>query len=187
MYSTQEFRKGLKIEYDGKPWVIVDFQHVNPGKGAAFVRSRIKNLETKQVIEVTLKSGESVGVPDLEIRDMQYLYNDGESYVFMDNKSFEQFNLTSDDLGDNRHFIIENSSVRCTFFQNRPVDVEVENFIQMKVVETQPNIKGDTSGGGGKPATLETGLVVTVPFHINEGDIIRVDTRVPKYMEKVKI
>jgi elongation factor P len=186
MYSTSEFKKGLKVEYEGKPWMIVDFQHVNPGKGASFTRTKLKNLQTKQVLEISVRSGDMLGVPDLEIRDMQYLFREGDNYVFMDNKTYEQFSLSAEDLGDNRFYVVENGVVRCTFFQNKPVDIDVENFVNMKVVETAPNFKGDTSGGGGKPATLETGLVVQVPFHIVEGDVIRIDTRVPKYMEKVK-
>ncbi len=186
MYSTTDFRKGLKIEYDGKPWTIVDFQHVSPGKGSAFTRTKMRNLETKQVIEVNFKSGEMVGTPDLEKRQMQYLYFDGENYVLMDNNNFEQVTLSADDLGDAKYYVIENSVVTATFFQGRPVDIEIDNFCNLRVKETQPNIKGDTSGGGGKPATLETGLVVTVPFHVAEGDLIRVDTRTNKYLEKVK-
>lgn len=186
MYSTTDFRKGLKIEYDAKPWVILDFQHVNPGKGSAFVRTKIRNLETKQVLEITFKSGDMVNRPDLEKREMQYLYFDGEGYVLMDNNNYEQVTLSADDLGDTKFYIIENSNVTATFFQGRAVDIEVENFCNLKVTETQPNIKGDTSGGGGKPATLETGLVVTVPFHVAEGDTVRIDTRTNKYIEKVK-
>lgn len=186
MYVTTDFRKGLKIEYSGKPFVIVDFQHVNPGKGAAFVRTKLKNLETKQVLEVTFKSGEKVPIPDLETKDMQYLYNDGTTYTFMDMESYDQVGLTQDDISDAKDFIIENSIVRVTFFQGRAVSVDIDNFVEMKVVETQPNIKGDTSSGGGKPATMETGLTVSVPFHISEGDILKIDTRTSEYVEKVK-
>lgn len=186
MYVTTDFRKGLKIEYNGKPFVIVDFQHVNPGKGSAFVRTRLKNLETAQVLEVTFKSGEKVGVPDLESKNMQYLYNDGVDYTFMDMDSYDQVSLTTDELGDAKNYIIENSMVNVTFFQGKPVSVDIDNFVELKVVETQPNIKGDTSSGGGKPATLETGLVVTVPFHISEGDVLKIDTRSAEYVEKVK-
>jgi elongation factor P len=186
MYSTTDFRKGLKIEYNGKPFVIADFQHVNPGKGAAFVRTRLKNLETAQVLEVTFKSGEKVNVPDLEYKEMQYLYSDGSQYTFMDMESYDQIALTDEELGDAKNYIIENSMVKVTFFQNKPVAVEIENFVDLKITETQPNIKGDTSSGGGKPATLETGLTITVPFHINEGDVVKVDTRTATYVEKVK-
>ncbi len=187
MIATNEFRKGLKIEYDKKPYVIVDFQHVSPGKGSAFTKTKIKNLETGAVLEITLKSGEKVGIPDLEVKDMQYMYNDGSSYTFMDNGTFDQFTLSSEEMGDNKYFIIENSTVKVTFFNSRPVSVEVDNFVNLAVAETQPNIKGDTSGGGGKPAIMSTGLKVTVPFHINIGDVLRIDTRTSKYMEKVKL
>lgn len=186
MYVTTDFRKGLKIEYSGKPYVIVDFQHVNPGKGAAFVRTRLKNLETSQVLEVTFKSGEKVGVPDLQAKTMQYLFNDGTNYTFMDMETYDQFVLSSEELGYAKDYIVENSTVNVTFFQGKPVSVELENFVELKVTETQPNIKGDTSSGGGKPATLETGLVVTVPFHISEGDLLKIDTRSASYVEKVK-
>ncbi|MFW7380969.1 MAG: elongation factor P [Oligoflexus sp.] len=186
MYSTTDFRKGLKIEYNGKPFVIVDFQHVNPGKGAAFVRTKIKNLETAQVLEVTFKSGEKVNIPDLEAKEMQFLYTDGAQYTFMDMQSYDQVALKEDDLGDAKNYIVENSMVKVTFFQGKPVSVEIDNFVELKVVETQPNIKGDTSGGGGKPATLETGLTISVPFHISEGDILKVDTRSAEYVEKIK-
>jgi elongation factor P len=187
MYATTDFKKGLKIEYNGKPYVIVEFQHVNPGKGSAFVRTRIKNLETAQVLEVTFKAGEKVNVPDLEFKEMQYMYNDGQSYTFMDMATYDQIVLKAEDLDDAKYFIIENSMVRVTFFQNRPVTVEVDNFVELRVKETQPNIKGDTSGGGGKPATMETGLVVTVPFHISEGDVLKIDTRTSEYVEKVSV
>ena len=186
MYVTTDFKKGLKIEYNGKPFVIVEFQHVNPGKGSAFVRTRLKNLETSQVLEVTFKSGEKVNVPDLEYKEMQYLYNDGVNYTFMDLATYDQIVLTADEVDDAKNYIVENSIIKVTFFQGRPVTVDIENFVELKVAETQPNIKGDTSGGGGKPATLETGLVVTVPFHISEGDILKIDTRTAEYVEKVK-
>ena len=186
MYVTTDFRKGLKIEYNGKPFVIVDFQHVNPGKGAAFVRTRLKNLETAQVLEVTFKSGEKVNEPDLEYKEMQYLYSDGENYTFMDMGSYDQVSLTAEELSDAKNYVIENSMVKVTFFSGKPVSVEIDTFVELKVTETQPNIKGDTSSGGGKPATLETGLVITVPFHINEGDVLKVDTRSAEYVEKVK-
>jgi elongation factor P len=152
----------------------------------AFVRTRLKNLETAQVLEVTFKSGEKVNVPDLEYKEMQYLYNDGSNYTFMDNATYDQVVLKAEDLDDAKYYIIENSMLKVTFFQGRPVTVEVDNFVELKVAQTQPNIKGDTSGGGGKPATMETGLVVTVPFHISEGDLLKIDTRTGEYVEKVK-
>ncbi|MBP9706988.1 MAG: elongation factor P [Oligoflexales bacterium] len=185
-YSTNDFRKGLYILHNNKPWTIVEFQHVSPGKGSAFVRTKIKNLETAQVVEVTYKVGDKVDAPDLQFRNMQYLYNDGTNYTFMDKENFEQYALSEDELGDAKYFIIENSEVKVTFFENRPVSVELDNFVVLEVVETQPNIKGDTSGGGGKPAILSTGLKVTVPFHINHGDKLKIDTRTHSYVEKIK-
>lgn len=185
MYSTNEFRKGLKIEYNGKPFAIVDFKHISPGKGAAFTRTRLKNLETSQVLDVTFKSGEKVGIPDLETREMQYLYKEGDSYVFMDNSTYDQVTLSADDVGDNQYYIVENSVCRVLFYQGKAVSMDIDNFVELEVVETQPNIKGDTSSGGGKPAKMSTGLTVTVPFHIVEGDILKIDSRSASYVEKV--
>jgi elongation factor P len=187
MYQTTDFRKGLKIEYENKAYTIVEFQHVNPGKGSAFVRTRLKNLETGQVLDVTFKAGvDKVGVPEVSTTEMQFLYTDGATYTFMDNNSFDQVTLGIDEVGDAKNYIVENSVVKVTYYKGRPVAIEVDNFVTLKVVETQPNIKGDTSGGGGKPATLETGLVVSVPFHISLGDMLKIDTRTDKYIEKVK-
>ncbi len=187
MYETTDFRKGLKIEYENKAWTIVEFQHVNPGKGSAFVRTRLKNLETGQVQDVTFKAGvDKVGVPDVTFTEMQYLYSDGSSYTFMDNNTYEQTSLTNDEVGDAKNYIVENSVVKMTIYKGRPVAIDVDNFVELEVAETQPNIKGDTSGGGGKPATMQTGLTVTVPFHINVGDVLKIDTRTNKYIEKVK-
>ncbi|MGE0172319.1 MAG: elongation factor P [Oligoflexales bacterium] len=186
MYSTNDFRKGLKIEHNSKPFIIVDYQHVSPGKGSAFVRTKLKNLQTGQVIEVTYKVGDKVAIPDLENKEMQYLYNDGQTYTFMDLASYDQVTLTSEELGESKYFIVENSVVKVLFYQGKPVSVETENFIELAVSDTQPNIKGDTSGGGGKPATMSTGLVVTVPFHISIGDVLKIDTRTSEYVEKIK-
>jgi elongation factor P len=186
MYSTSDFKKGLKVDYKDQPWVIVDFQHVNPGKGAAFTRTKLKNLETARTVEVTFKSGEKVAEAEVSTREMQYLFTDGASYTFMDQENYEQSSLTHDEMGDSKDYIIENSTVSVTYYKGRPVTCEVPNFVELKVIETQPNIKGDTSGGGGKPAKLETGLMVTVPFHIGEGSVLKIDTRTATYVEKVK-
>jgi elongation factor P len=187
MYQTTDFRKGLKIEYENKAYTIIEFQHVNPGKGSAFVRTRIKNLETGQVLDVTFKAGvDKVGVPDVSNTEMQFLYSDGETYTFMDNKSFDQVTLSQEEIGDSKHYIVENCVVKVTFYKGRAVAIEVDNFVVLRVVETQPNIKGDTSGGGGKPATLQTGLIVSVPFHIGVDDMLKIDTRTDKYIEKAK-
>lgn len=186
MYSTTDFQKGLNIEYDNKAWVIVDFQYVNPGKGSAFVRTKLRNLETARVVEITFKSGEKVGIPDVQSREMQYLYNDGSSYTLMDQESYDQFALTTEEIGEGKDYLIENMVVTVTYYKGRPVAVQLPNFVELVVKETQPNIRGDTSGGGGKPAVMETGVVVTVPFHIKEGEKLKIDTRTGAYVEKVK-
>lgn len=184
MYATNDFKKGLKIEYNAKPWVIVDFQHVSPGKGAAFTRAKIRNLETAQMMEITVKSGDKVGIPDLEVKEMQYLYSDATTYTFMDTKNYEQAILTEKEIGENKYFLTENCTAKITFFNGKPVAVDVDTFVVLTVKETQPNIRGDTSSGGGKPATMETGLVVQVPFHVNEGDKLKIDTRDSTYVER---
>jgi elongation factor P len=187
MYETTDFRKGLNIEYKNDAYTIVECQHINPGKGSAFVRTRIKNLETGKVLELNFKAGvDRVGVPDLSFCEMQYLYSDNETFTFMDNRTFDQVTLTTDEVGEAKYYIIENSVARVTFYKGKPVSIDVDNFVELRVVETQPNIKGDTSGGGGKPATMSTGLVVTVPFHISVDDVLKIDTRTNKYVEKVK-
>ena len=187
MYQTTDFRKGLKIEYENNAYVIVNFQHVNPGKGSAFVRTKLKNLETGKVLDVTFKAGvDKVGIPDLQFRNMQYLYVSSQEYWFMDLTSYDQFFLSEEEVSEAKNYLVENSNVRVTFYKSKAVAIELENFVELKVKETQPNIKGDTSSGGGKPAIMETGLTITVPFHINAGDLLKIDTRNNKYVEKVR-
>lgn len=185
MYETSDFRRGLKIEMKGDPWVIVDFQHVNPGKGAAFTRTKIRNLRTGQVLEQNIKSGDKVAKPDVEDREMQFLYRDGEGFHFMDTANYEQVQLQPEDVGEVADFLIDNMNIQVLFFQGKPIAVEPPNFVELKVVETQPGIRGDTATGGSKPAKMETGLVVNVPLHINEGDILRIDTRERVYLDRV--
>lgn len=185
MYETRDFRRGLKIEMEGNPWVIVDFQHVNPGKGAAFTRTKMRNLRTGQIVENNIRSGDKVAKPDTEDRRMQFLYRDADGYHFMDTANYEQIQLSNDQVGDNKYYLLENSVIQVLFYQGKPLTVEVDTFVEMKVVETQPGIRGDTATGGSKPATMETGLVVTVPFHINEGDVLRIDTRTNEYTDRV--
>lgn len=186
MIPTTDFRKGVKLLHNNQPYAIVDFQHVSPGKGSAFVRTKIKNLLTGQVLEVTYKSGDVVPAADVEVRKMQFLYSDNTTYTFMDQTSYDQVQIDAEVLGDQRFYIVENGEVQATFFDGKPIGIEVETFVVLEIKETQPNIRGDTSGGGGKPATLSTGLVVTVPFHLNVGDLIKVDSRTGTYVEKVK-
>ncbi len=185
MYETRDFRRGLKIEIDGDPFQIVDFQHVNPGKGAAFTRVKIRNLRTGQMLEPNIKSGDKVGKPDCEERKMQFLYADGEGFHFMDTVNFEQIYLQEADVAETKNYLLENSIVKILFFNAKPIGIETETFVELKVVETQPGIRGDTATGGNKPAKMETGLVVNVPLHINEGDILRIDTRDNQYQDRV--
>ncbi|MBM4293703.1 MAG: elongation factor P [Deltaproteobacteria bacterium] len=186
MYSTAEFKKGLKIELDGVPYVIVEFQHVKPGKGGAFVRTKLKNLLAGRVLEQTFRSGERVKKPDLMEREMQYLYSEGDQYCMMDNETYEQIMLTPEQLGDARLWLTENLNVKILFFNRQPVAVEQPLFVELSVAQTEPGVRGDTATGGTKPATLESGAVIQVPLFINEGDRVKVDTRTGTYIERVK-
>lgn len=186
MYSTADFRKGLKIELDGAPYVIVDFLHVKPGKGGAFVRTKIKNLVTGRVLDQTFRSGERVKRPDLVEREMQYLYREGNDFYLMDNETFEQVTLTAEQMGDAVLFLTDNLNVKVLFFNQKPVAVELPTFVELTVTQTEPGVRGDTASGGSKPATLESGAVIQVPLFINEGDRVKVDTRSGTYIERVK-
>lgn len=186
MYSTADFKKGLKIEIDGTPYVIVDFLHVKPGKGGAFVRTKLKNLLTGRVIDQTFRAGERVRRPDLMEREMQYLYREGDNFYMMDNETFDQIFLTGEQLGDARLFLKENLNVKVLFFNRQPVAVELPTFVELAVAETEPGVRGDTATGGSKPATLETGAVIQVPLFVEQGDIVKVDTRTGEYIERVK-
>lgn len=184
-YETSQFRKGLKIEVEGQPFVIVDFQHVNPGKGAAFTRTKMKNLLTNNTLERNFRSGDKVDIPDLDERTTQYMYSDGEGHHFMDNKNYEQFCLNDEQVGDRKLYFQEGSSVTILFYNGRTLTVDVPNHVILKIARTDPGLRGDTVTGGSKPATLETGAVVQVPLHLNEGDRIKVDTRDNSYIERV--
>lgn len=185
MYSTAHFRKGLKIELEGKPFLIVDFLHVKPGKGGAFVRTRLKNMETGQVLEKTFRSGEKVDRPDLVEREMQYLYQDAEGYCFMDNKNYEQSFIDQEHLSDSIDFLKENIDVKMLFFNNKPIGIELPIFVELKIAHTDPGVRGDTATGATKPATLETGFGIQVPLFINEGETVKIDTRTGEYVERV--
>ncbi len=183
--STSDFRKGLKIELNGEPFLMVDFQHVKPGKGGAFVRTRLKSLVTGNVIDKTFRSGEKVETPDVEERTMQYLYPEGEDYTFMDNETYEQIVISKDAIGEAVRFLKENTDVNILFHNQKPIGVELPTFVELEVVKTDPGVKGDTASGGSKPATLETGAVVQVPLFIKEGDVLKIDTRDGSYIERV--
>ncbi len=184
MYSTADFRKGLKIEIEGKPYIIVDFQHVKPGKGGAFVRTKIKNLETGQVLEQTFRAGVKVDVPDLEQKFVQYLYQEGEQYVFMDTQTYDQVYVAADYLGDAVNYLIPNLEVQLLYYKGRPIGVDMATAVVMTVASTEPGMRGDTATGATKPATMETGLVVNVPLFIEEGEKLKIDTRSGEYIER---
>jgi len=186
MHTTNEFRKGLKIEINGEPFVIVDFQHVKPGKGGAFVRTRLKSLISGNVNDQTFRSGDKVDKPDIEEKEMQFLYESGGEYHFMDIKSFEQLFLTAEQLGGSKDFLKENMVIKAIFHNRRPIGVETPMFVDLKVVTSEPGIKGDTATGATKPATLESGAVIQVPLFVEVGDVIRIDTRTREYLTRVK-
>jgi elongation factor P len=185
MLTTQDFRKGLKLEIDNDPYIIVDFQHVKPGKGSAFVRTKLKNLITGLVIDPTFRSGDKVKKPDLVENVMQYLYADGDQLHFMDAKTYDQIEVVRSNLGEAADYLSENLEVSVLFFNGRPIGVDLPNFVELKVTACDPGIKGDTVSGSTKPATVETGASFNVPLFINEGDVLRVDTRSHEYVERV--
>ena len=182
MYSTTDFRKGLKIELDGTPYEIVDFQHFKPGKGGAMVRTKLRNILTGRLQDNTFRSGEKVERPDLEVREMQFLYHDGEALAFMDLTSYEQIAMDESVTGGKSNFLKDGQTVQVLLYKGQPLDVELPLSLVLKVVETEPGAKGDTVSNVTKPAKLETGAVVQVPIFINEGDMIKVDTRSSEYL-----
>ena len=183
--DTSQFRNGLKIELDGAPFTIVYFQHVKPGKGGAFVRTKVKNLKNGKVLDRTFRSGEKVDEADVSERKMQYLYQDGDSLVFMDNETFEQTPFSAEQVGDARKYLKENLDVEVLFWRGKPINIELPSFIEALITQCDPGLKGDTASGATKPATLETGAVVQVPLFVKEGERIRVDTRTGVYVERV--
>jgi elongation factor P len=181
--STAEFRKSLKIEVDGQPYNIVESQHVKPGKGGAFVRTRLKHLKLGTVVERTFRSGEKVSLVEFEQQPMQFLYKD-DLFHFMNLKNYEQIALGAQQVGEAAQFLKENMEVDVASINGEPTTVELPNFVELTVVRTDPGIRGDTASGGSKPATLETGAVVNVPLFINEGEVLRIDTRTGAYIER---
>jgi elongation factor P len=185
-YSTNEFRSGLRILIDGNPCVIVDNEFVKPGKGQAFNRVRIKNLKTGKTVDKTFKSGESVEVADVLDTQMQYLYNDGEFWHFMLPDTFEQYAADANAVGEASDWISDGDMCEITLWNNAPLIVQPPNFVELEITETDPGVKGDTASGGVKPATLSTGAVVRVPLFVDQGEVIRVDTRSKEYVSRVK-
>lgn len=184
--GMSELKKGLKIEIDKIPYRIVEYQHVKPGKGAAFVRAKIKSFLDGKVIEKTFHAGDKCDEPNLTEKTMQFLYNDGEHFQFMDTETYEQIALSQEQVGDATKWLIDGLNVQILFHNHKAISVDVPQVVELTITETAPNFKGDTSSGGKKPATLETGAVVQVPFHILEGEKIRVNTDNGEYLEKVK-
>ena len=185
MVSAGEFRKGMTVEIDGQVWMIVDFQHVKPGKGAAFVRTKIKNVMTGNVLERTFNPTEKFPRAMVEKKEMQYLYSDGELYYFMDTETYDQLPLNLDKVEEALPYIKENMNVTIKFFKGEAFSVDPPNCVELQITETEPGFKGDTATAGNKPAILETGAKVMVPLFINTGDMIRIDTRTGEYMERV--
>jgi elongation factor P len=186
LLSTADFRKGLKIEFRGEPCEIVDFLHSKMARGSALVKTKLRNLITGAIVDDTFRSGEKFESPQLDERQMQYLYEQDGMYYFMDVESYEQMPLNDSQLGDIKTLLKENTNVTILLYRGAPIAVDLPMFIELKVSETDPGYKGDTATGGNKLATLETGAVVKVPLHIDIGDIIRIDTRTSAYMERVK-
>ena len=186
MISTNDFRSGVVVQLDGDLYSVVQSQHVKRGRGSAYVRAKVRNLKTGAITERTFNAGERVPLAYLERKTMQYLYHQGGQYIVMDSESYEQLSLSADLLGDAVSYLRDNTDVTVVFYEDRPIAVELPNAVELAVVETSPSLKGDTVSGSSKPATLETGLSVQVPFFVNVGDRIRVDTRTGNYLERVK-
>jgi len=187
MYETSDFKNGLKIEMDGYPWSIVSFQHVKPGKGNAFTRTKLRNLVLGTTIERTFKSGEKFTPADIEYKEMNFLYKDANGFNFMDTSSYEQIHLAPEALGDEKQFLKDNTTVNVMFYKGRAISVELPVFMQLEVTETEPGFKGDTATNTFKEALLESGAKVMVPLFINKGDVLKIDTREGTYVERVNI
>ncbi|CAN7327686.1 elongation factor P [Rossellomorea sp. LjRoot5] len=184
MISVNDFRTGLTVEVDNGIWRVIDFQHVKPGKGAAFVRSKLRNLRTGAIQEKTFRAGEKVGKAQIDNRKMQYLYANGDMHVFMDNESYDQIELPASTIEYELKYLKENMEVSIMMYGAETLGVELPNSVELKVTETEPGIKGDTASGGSKPATVETGLVVNVPFFVNEGDTLIINTTDGSYVSR---
>ncbi|MBF0275377.1 MAG: elongation factor P [Nitrospinae bacterium] len=186
MFQTSQFRNGLKIEIDGHPWLIVEFQHITPGKGTGFVRTKLKNMRTGQVLEKTFKSGEKVKKPDLMSTAMQFLYKSGDNYVFMNTSSYEQTEIPEKALGDSKLFLKDGMECEVLLHNDEAINIELPMFVELEITQTDPGFKGDTASGGNKPATLETGAVIKVPLYLTEGERVKIDTRTGEFVERAK-
>lgn len=185
MITAGDFRKGVTFEYEGNVFVVVEFLHVKPGKGSPFVRTTIKNVVTGQVLERTFNPTDKFQVAVIERKEMQYLYNEGDLYYFMDMETYDQIPLNYDQVQEAMKYVIENMMVSIQFYKGKAFSVLPPMFVELNIVDCEPGIQGDTSKAGNKPATLETGLVIQVPLFVNNGDRIRIDTRTGEYMERL--
>ncbi|HEY6972774.1 MAG TPA: elongation factor P [Nitrospiraceae bacterium] len=186
MISTTDFRGGVRLMVDGEPFYIVEFQHVKPGKGGAFVRTKLKSYISGNVLDRTFRSGERFDEPDLEEREMQFLYATGNSYTFMDTETYEQLTFEKSQLGENADLLKENMTAKILIYEHRPIAVELPIFIELKVVDADPGVRGDTASGGTKPAVVETGATIKVPLYLEVGTVIKIDTRTRAYVERVR-
>lgn len=184
MISVNDFRTGLTIEVDGDIYTVIDFQHVKPGKGAAFVRSKLKNLRNGNIVEKTFRAGETVSRASIDNRAMQYLYNAGSEYTFMDNETYDQITLDEKQLEWEKNFLKENMTINIISYQGEIIGIQLPNSVELKVIETEPGVKGNTAQGATKNAKVETGLNVQVPLFINEGDVLLIDTRDGHYISR---
>ena len=186
MISVNDFRTGQTIIWNSNVWVVVEFLHVKPGKGAAFVRAKLKNVEKGNIIETTFRGGEKLPTANIDKREMQYLYKTGDRITFMDNQSYEQLEVGEDQIGEQAKYLKEGTSIMVLFYDEKIIGIDLPAHVELKVVDTPPGVRGDTAAGNNKPATLETGAQVQVPFFVDVGDLVRVDTRNNQYIDRVK-
>ncbi|HPN85073.1 MAG TPA: elongation factor P [Victivallales bacterium] len=185
MFNASDLRKGLKVEIDGQPYVITEFEFCKPGKGTALYRCRIKNLINGSTMERTYRPVDKIGKPDLEERELMFSYKEGDTFVFSDNETYEEVRVSKEKLGDSAYFLIENAECKVLFFKGEPIDISLPVFVEKKIIYTEPGARGDTATNVMKPAKLDNGYELNVPLFINEGDLIRIDTRTGQYVERV--
>jgi len=185
MVSVNDFRPGLTVEIDGDLYQVVEFMHVKPGKGAAFVRSKLRNVRTGFSVERTFNAGEKVSLARVEVREMQFLYRSEDDFIFMDTETYDQITLTLEKMGDAVKYLKENMMIEVQLYQSEALGISLPNTVELKVTDTAPSFKGDTATGGSKPATVETGAVVNVPFFVSVGDMLQVDTRTGAYLKRI--
>ncbi|RMD85043.1 MAG: elongation factor P [Lentisphaerae bacterium] len=186
MYTASDLRKGLKIQIDGQPWIITKFEFTKPGKGQAIYRCWLKNMLTGTTMERAYRSGDRFEVPNLQEREMTYLYHDGRNYIFSDNETYEEVSVSEELLGDKKYFLEENAECKVLFFNDQPVDIEIPVFIIKEIVYTEPGVRGDTATNVTKPAKLDNDYEIQVPLFVNIGDLVKIDTRTGEYVERVK-